>query len=189
MAGNTFIAIPPNVTDPTNLKRFLNVLVEKLDIAFGNRGTESFASASGISASITNITELIDAINEEILEYSRIDGTRDFTGIVGYNEDKTFTSDTDIIAKKYVDDNFMPLDASEPFTDIVSYDDDKTFVNDTDIIAKKYVDDNFTNNPKQAAIANLGLTISNPPTQAQVQAVSNKVDAILAALRSANIIN
>lgn len=152
MAGNTFIAIPPNVTDPTNLKRFLNVLVEKLDIAFGNRGTKSFASASGISASITNITELIDAINEEILEYSRIDGTRDFTGIVGYNEDKTFTSDTDIIAKKYVDDN-------------------------------------FTNNPKQAAIANLGLTISNPPTQAEVQAVSNKVDAILAALRSANIIN
>jgi hypothetical protein len=36
---------------------------------------------------------------------------------------------------------------------------------------------------QQAAIANLGLTVSNPPTQAEVQAVSDKVDAVLAMLR------
>lgn len=36
-----------------------------------------------------------------------------------------------------------------------------------------------------AAVADLGLTISNPPTQAEVQAVSDKVDALLAVMRTA----
>lgn len=34
-----------------------------------------------------------------------------------------------------------------------------------------------------ASLQPLGLTISNPPTQAQVQAISDKVDAIIAAAR------
>jgi hypothetical protein len=33
-------------------------------------------------------------------------------------------------------------------------------------------------------IADLNQTISNPPTQAEVQALSDKVDALLAALRA-----
>lgn len=36
-----------------------------------------------------------------------------------------------------------------------------------------------------AAIASLNQTTSNPPTQAEVQAIANKVDALLAALRAA----
>jgi len=47
----------------------------------------------------------------------------------------------------------------------------------------------LTSNPKQVAIASLSLTVTNPPTQAEVQAIADKVDTILAALRSANIIN
>lgn len=39
------------------------------------------------------------------------------------------------------------------------------------------------------AVTDLNLTISDPPTQAQVQAVSNKVDALLSSLRAAQVIS
>lgn len=38
-------------------------------------------------------------------------------------------------------------------------------------------------------VADLGLTISNPPTQAEVQAVSDKVDELLTAMRTAEQLN
>jgi len=41
---------------------------------------------------------------------------------------------------------------------------------------------------QQAAEADLNQTISDPPTQAEVQAISDKIDALLAKLRSANVI-
>ena len=47
----------------------------------------------------------------------------------------------------------------------------------------------LTANPIQPAIANLDQTISATPTQEEVQAISGKVDSILAALRSAKIIS
>ena len=47
----------------------------------------------------------------------------------------------------------------------------------------------LTANPMQAAIANLDQTISATPTKAEVQAISDKVNSILAALRSAKIIS
>lgn len=37
-------------------------------------------------------------------------------------------------------------------------------------------------------IADLNQTVSSPPTQAEVQAISDKVDALLAALRTAGIL-
>lgn len=40
-----------------------------------------------------------------------------------------------------------------------------------------------------SALADLNLTASNPPTQAEVQAVSDKVDALLAKLRTAGILD
>lgn len=40
----------------------------------------------------------------------------------------------------------------------------------------------------QDAIADLDQTISDPPTQAQVQAISDKVDVILAAIRAGKVI-
>lgn len=39
-----------------------------------------------------------------------------------------------------------------------------------------------------AAVADLGQTISDPPTQAEVQAISAKMDAVLAALRAAGVL-
>jgi hypothetical protein len=40
-----------------------------------------------------------------------------------------------------------------------------------------------------AAVADLGQTISDPPTQSEVQAISDKIDALLAALRAADLID
>lgn len=39
---------------------------------------------------------------------------------------------------------------------------------------------------KIGAIADLAMTVSNPPTQLEVQTIANKVDALLAAARAAN---
>lgn len=41
---------------------------------------------------------------------------------------------------------------------------------------------------KMPAIANIGGSVSNPPTQAEVTAIRDKVDALLAALRTAGIL-
>lgn len=43
--------------------------------------------------------------------------------------------------------------------------------------------------PRVEAVADLDQTISNPPTQAQVQAISDKIDELLAAFRTANILD
>lgn len=40
-----------------------------------------------------------------------------------------------------------------------------------------------------AAVADLAQTITDPPTQAEVQAISDKIDNLLAALRTAGILN
>lgn len=42
-------------------------------------------------------------------------------------------------------------------------------------------------NEQAAAVADLNQTISDPPTQAEVQAISDKVDELLAALRAAGM--
>jgi len=40
-----------------------------------------------------------------------------------------------------------------------------------------------------AAVADLSQSITNPPTQAEVTAIQNKVNALLAALRAAGVVN
>jgi|GEM_PF-4700352 len=41
---------------------------------------------------------------------------------------------------------------------------------------------------RATTVANLALVVTNPPTQAEVQAVSDKVDALLAVLRTAGLL-
>ena len=40
---NTFIQLPMDITNPLELRRFLDKLVQQLDVAFGNRGNKAFA--------------------------------------------------------------------------------------------------------------------------------------------------
>ena len=93
-----------------------------------------------------NLTGLGD---DDHIQYLRTDGTRDVTGIIAYDADKTFTTDQDIIAKKYVDD----LDGQNvKLTGDQSIDGIKTFTSfpvtpseapstDYQVANKKYIDD------------------------------------------------
>lgn len=104
--------------------------------------------------------------DDDHTQYILSDGTRDFSGIVGYNNNKTFTSDTDIVSKKYVDDElagfttdhggltglgdddhsqYTLADGSRDFTGKVSYNSHPTFTTDTELVDKKYVDDEIDN--------------------------------------------
>lgn len=56
MAGNTFIQIPLNITDEDTLKRFLNKLIQELDIAFGNRGTSPIFTNNPKQNSISTLS-------------------------------------------------------------------------------------------------------------------------------------
>jgi len=179
MAGSTFIQVPANVTDAGTLKRFLEKLILQLDIAFGNRGSNNFAKADAVSANITNIQELIAAINAAAVNYSLLDGTRPYTVLVSYATDLIPSDDKNLIPKKYADDTFEPIIG--PKGDAFN----KNFGITSGTVREG---DNASKNVEQSAITSLGLTISNPPTQAQVQAISDKVDAILVALRGADII-
>ena len=44
----------------------------------------------------------------------------------------------------------------------------------------------WTEKPRIVAVADLNLTVSNPPTQAEVQSIADKIDELLQALRSDN---
>lgn len=47
---------------------------------------------------------------------------------------------------------------------------------------------NLAKGMQAAAVADLSQTITNPPTQAEVQAISDKIDELLASLRTANLL-
>jgi hypothetical protein len=103
--------------------------------------------------------------DDDHFQYVLVSGTRPFTGIVGYDSHKTFTSTTDIVDKKYVDDalsSFSPdhgdlsgLDdddhnqyslsnGTRAYTGKVSYSSHPTFTNTTELVDKKYVDDEIS---------------------------------------------
>ena len=174
MVGNTFIQVPNNIENSLTLKRFLSKLVLELDVAFGNRGNNSFTTNSSLSSVLTTLDTKIKSIEEDGLTYSKLDGSRELTGIQTYESSFVFTNSNELITKLYVDDEVQIA---------------KDYTDSEVLLLKDYVDTNFTNNTIQVAISDLALTISNPPTQAQVQAISNKVDSILVALRSSNIIS
>lgn len=184
----SFIQVPPNVADATTLKRFLEKLVLQIDEAFGNRGDSAFLKedewnkASGtISATVQKwlgefreeIVEMIELLEEEIAVI----------------KEQIEVIEEDILELREEDLTFVKLDGSRKITGELLYDDDVVVSEDQALVNKKYVDDNFTDNPAQADIANLSLTISNPPTQSEVQTISDKIDTVLNALRNSKILN
>jgi len=59
MGNNTFIAVPRDVQNEKELSRFLTILVEQVDIAFGLRG-------SGATASLEELTTSVAALNTNL---------------------------------------------------------------------------------------------------------------------------
>jgi len=82
---------------------------------------------------------LVDLDADGHLQYSLVNGTRDYTGIVSYNNSKTFTDPNQLISKEYADLH-IKQDGSESFTGIVSYNFIPTFNNPEQIVTKRYVD-------------------------------------------------
>lgn len=60
---NTFIVVPPDVTDSVQLHRFLSRLVEQLDVAFGNRADNPFTTLS----SVTQISNELEQVTTKVV--------------------------------------------------------------------------------------------------------------------------
>ena len=65
LANSSFIAVPQDVTDATELKRFLDRLVVQLDTAFGHRGEDGFVkesaetTANPVQTAITSLAQTL----------------------------------------------------------------------------------------------------------------------------------
>jgi len=57
---NTFIQLPMDVTNPVELRRFLDKLVQQVDVAFGKRGSGGFALGSSSETSLQAIIEVLN---------------------------------------------------------------------------------------------------------------------------------
>jgi hypothetical protein len=87
-------------------------------VTSGEDGLE-FITVSGLASQIDHgwLSGLSD---DDHTQYILVDGSRDFTGIVGYDSHPTFTDDTDIVDKKYVDDQITTLSGSmDEFTELI----------------------------------------------------------------------
>ena len=107
MAGkSTFIAVPLDVANnPQSLARFLYTLVEKLDVAFGNRGNGGFATPQ--QALSFARTQAGQAENEAIAASSA-------ASQAALNLAKVYTDDEVAAAKVYTDDEVA---AAKVYTD------------------------------------------------------------------------
>ena len=130
-----------NAEDHNNIKNSIDGL--KGGVA-GDAPTRTVEDLNTLVDTYSNHSNLSNLDQDTHTQYSPVAGTRPFTGIASYNNNKVFTADTEIIAKKYVDDLltlYSLVAGTRPFSGIVSYDNDKVFTADTELIAKKYVDD------------------------------------------------
>lgn len=151
----TRIALPLDLTDETSLRRFLTVLVERLDIAYGERDDNPFTTSA-----LTNAA--IDAAVADAVEFLKF------------------------------------VDARDEFTAVQSYNTVVGISNARHLVHKDYVDTNFTNNVEASAITNVAYTKATPGvTYSQAEAIivdngvdtmKTKINEILVALRSADII-
>lgn len=124
--------------------------------------TSAGSSSSGSAGGVTNHANLTGLGEDDHYQYTLVDGTRSFSDKIKYGTHPSFSSDTDIVDKKYVDDGLLNLttdhgsldglgdddhtqysrvDGSRSYSNVVSYDTPKTFTNDAQLIDKKYVDD------------------------------------------------
>ncbi len=190
---STFSQVPINLQDQETLRRFLSSIVEQINIAFGNIGDSKFVDNNYVVSEVSTIngrlnyidikintnSNSITSIQAEDLTFSKLDGSRPFTNIVSYNNAKTFTSGSnELVDVTYAENTYEPkFSKNSAFN--------KNFGSSSGTVTEGGT---TTNNPQQAAIAQLTQTISSPPTQAEVQAIQDKVNSILTALGNANII-
>ncbi len=105
MAGNyTFIAVPEQIDEEIILKRFLNKLIEQLDVAFNNRGSGGFTTTDDLSDS-SSLLDIIDKVND----FSKLYVTKTnavFTNEARYKSQVIGSSPYSLVAKGYLEDNY-----------------------------------------------------------------------------------
>ena len=118
----TFIAVPEDLEDPIIVKRFLDKLIEQLDIAFNNRGDGGFVTGQALSdtASLPEIINKINNLKEEFV--TKIDGL--FTNTARYNNIYEIVGETDIVHKDYVEKNTTKNDKQPAISNVVAGADD-----------------------------------------------------------------
>ncbi len=102
---STFIAVPSDVTDSMVLKRFLDSLVQKIDIAFSKRGTEGFASSGELVSTASTIEGLRDDVNTASASYLKKDSSN--LEELHYTDIPSLTSKT-LVHRDYVDTLYHP---------------------------------------------------------------------------------
>ena len=69
MTNQSIIAVPPDLSDQTVLRRFLSLLVERVDVAVGNRNSSNFLAAQAeLLSSIANAKASVEAATLELEE-------------------------------------------------------------------------------------------------------------------------
>lgn len=79
MANQSLISVPPNLSDPVVVHRFLSRLVEQLDIILGYRGDSAFkyVNQEELSEQSTELTTLLQDYFEQVLSKLSSDGELD----------------------------------------------------------------------------------------------------------------
>ena len=102
MADNryTFIAVPDELTESLVLKRFLDKLVQQLDVAFNNRGKGGFIRENQLDQK-ASLSELVDVVNNLPNIYvTRKDPIMD--SVAAYTKSIRSFSPNELINKKYM---------------------------------------------------------------------------------------
>lgn len=165
----TLIQVPNNLSDEASLRRFLGEVIIAIDSALGLR--------DGTTSSDTGLSGRISSIEGELTSMVKTDGSRPFTSAINYTSSISPTAYT-LISKEWADTAYKP-----------NFNENTAFNKDFGTISGTVTEGGTTtNNPLQGTIVPLNQVISGPPTQAEVQAISDKVDEILVSLQNANII-
>ena len=175
--NNTFYTIG-HIKDK-NVVKALQLLIEKIDELFANRGSSSFSS-SDYNALKNKVNS-----NESKISDNRQDINTN-TQNINTNTQNINTNTQDI---NDLQTNTVKIQNSPKIKEALEYETSVTSFNDYNLVSKKYVGDNFTNNPSQSDPGDLTQSISDPPTQTEVQNIQDKVNEILQVLRDSNITN
>jgi len=104
MANSTFIKVPYNVDEPATLRRFLELLIEKLDEAFGNRGGEGFTTDEEFKVTARNLFDIVEELSKESSTYVKLDGSRLIEAPLQYAKNYDLQHDKALVYKKFIED-------------------------------------------------------------------------------------
>lgn len=101
MPNETIAAVPANVAEPVTLKRFLDRLIEKLDIVLGFRGDDGYITGTdleaGLNPALDTLAEIATAIQTLQRELTSLEeSSEDLTATVSDNTEAISTINTEL---------------------------------------------------------------------------------------------